>query len=87
MQMIVHQEVTNFADWKAAFDHDTEARSTAGLTVLQVWKDASSNTHAFVLLKVNDRKRAEDWLKRINALDSDDGGTVTSSSAYFLETQ
>ena len=87
MQMIVHQHVTSFADWKAAFDKDDEARRNAGLTVLQVWKDADSDTHAFFLLQVNDRAKAQQWIERSNALASDDGGTVTSSSAYFLDTK
>ncbi len=86
MQMIVHQTVSNFTDWKTAFDADAEARRNAGLTVLQVWKDASSDTHAFVLLEVNNREKAQGWVDRSNALASDDGGTVNSSSAYFLET-
>ena len=86
MQMIVHQQVTSFSAWKSAFDADAEARSQAGLTVLQVWKDADSDTHAFFLLDVNDRDKAQAWLDRSDALSSDDGKTVTSSSAYFLNT-
>ena len=87
MQLIVHQQVTAFPDWKAAFDNDNEARRNAGLSVLQVWKDADSDSHAFFLLNVNDREKAQAWIDRSNALASDDGGTVTSSSAYFLETK
>ncbi len=86
MQMIVHQNVTGFAAWKTAFEADAEARRNAGLTVLQVWTHADSDTHAFILLEVKDRDKAQGWIDRSNALASDDGGTVTSSSAYFIET-
>lgn len=86
MQLICHMNVTSFSDWKTAFDADHEARSNAGLTVLQIWKDADSDTHAFVLLSVNDRVRAQGWIDRSAALSSDDAATVTSSSAYFIET-
>ncbi len=85
MQMICHHEVTDFEAWKTAFDADSEARRDAGLTVLQVWKHRDTNTHAFFLLEVNDRDKAEAWLKRSNALTGDDNGTVTSASAYFLD--
>ncbi|SDG49357.1 hypothetical protein [Sulfitobacter delicatus] len=85
MQMICHFDVTDFAIWKQAFDDDAEARRDAGLSVLQIWQHADSSTKASVLLDVNDRKRADDWLTRSNALSSDDKGTVTSSTAYFVK--
>lgn len=86
MQLIAHYEVTNFNDWQTAFAADAEARRDAGLTVLQIWQDADSVTGAFVLLEVNDRKRAKDWITRSDALHSDDAGTVTSASHHFLKT-
>lgn len=86
MQLISHYHVTNYTDWKAAFDADDASRRDAGLTVLQIWKDADSDTHAFTLLDVNDRPRAEGWTKRTDALSSDDAGTVSSASHYFIET-
>ena len=85
MQMICHFDVTDFAAWKDAFDADAEARRNAGLSVLQIWKHADSSTKASVLLDVNDRKKADDWLARSNALSSDDQGTVTGSTAYFVK--
>ncbi len=86
MQMICHFEVTKFGDWQTAFNADDEARRDAGLSVLQVWRDADSTTHAFALLSVNDRPRAETWITRSNALSSDDASTVTHASHFFIET-
>lgn len=86
MQMICHYEVTDFSTWKAAFDADSEACRDAGLTVLQIWKHSDTNTHAFSLLDVNDRDKADAWLKRSNALSGDDKNTVTATSAYFVDT-
>lgn len=85
-QLISHYFVTDFATWKTAFDADDESRRNAGLTVLQIWKDADSTEHAFVLCEVNDRTRAEDWTKRTDALSVDDGGTVTRASHFFIDT-
>ena len=87
MQLICHQEVTDFDAWKVAFDADGESRRNAGLTVLQVWQHADSKTHAFFLLGVNNREKAQGWIDRSNALRGDDGNTVTASSFYFLETK
>ena len=86
MQMISHYFVSDFAAWKKAFDADAESRRDAGLTVLQVWRHADSAEHAFTLLEVNDRDRAEAWTKRTDALSVDDGGTVSRASHYYIET-
>ena len=86
MQLICHYCVTAFDDFKAAFDDDAEARRNAGLTVLQIWRDADTDTHAFVLMELNDRPRAQDWIDRSSALVSDDKGTVTRATSYFIET-
>jgi hypothetical protein len=86
MQMICHFEVTSFEAWKKAFDADAEARRDAGLTVLQIWRDADSTTHAFALLSVNDRAKANKWITRSDALSSDDNSTVLHASHFFVKT-
>ena len=86
MQLISHYFVTNFAAWKTAFDADVEARRNAGLTTLQIWQDADSDTHAFVLQELNDRARAQAWIDRSTALSSDDKGTVTRETHFFINT-
>lgn len=85
-QLICHFEVTKFDDWQTAFVADDEARRDAGLGVLQIWRDADSTTHAFALLSVTNRPRAEGWITRSNALSSDDASTVTHASHFFIET-
>ncbi len=86
MQLLCHFDVTDFADWHSAFTADDESRRDAGLGVLQIWRDADSNTQAFALLSVNDRDRAEKWITRSNALGSDDAATVTQTSYHFIAT-
>jgi len=86
MQMIAHYHVTDFDTWQTAFNGDDESRRDAGLGVLQIWRDADSTTHAFVLMAVNDRARAEAWITRSNALSSDDASTVSEASHFFIET-
>ncbi|MBB3995019.1 hypothetical protein GGR95_002669 [Sulfitobacter undariae] len=86
MQLICHFEVTDFTAWQTAFAADEEARRDAGLSVLQIWRDADNPKRAFTLLTVNDRDRADQWITRSNALSSDDASTVTQASHYFIET-
>ncbi|MEM6305993.1 MAG: hypothetical protein AAF744_14845 [Pseudomonadota bacterium] len=86
MQLIIHYSVTDYTAWKEAFDADHEARTQAGLSLLQVWRHADSAQHAFALMEVNDRARAESWITRSNALSTDDAGTVTEASHFFIET-
>lgn len=86
MQLIAQYEVTDFTAWQTAFTADDESRRDAGLGILQIWRDADSSTRAFVLLSVNDRARANDWITRSNALHSDDANTVTHATHTFIKT-
>lgn len=86
MQLIAQYEVTDFTAWQTAFTADDESRRDAGLSVLQIWRDADSATRTFVLMDVNDRKRADAWVTRSNALGSDDAHTVTTASHFFIKT-
>lgn len=85
-QMICHFEVTSFEAWHTAFKSDDEARRDAGLGVLQIWRDADSTIHAFALLTVNNRAKANAWIIRSNALSSDDASTVLHASHFFIKT-
>lgn len=86
MQLICKFDLTDFDSWKRAFDADDEARRQAGLSVLQIWRVADDTERALVLLNVNDRARAKEWINRSDALQSDDGGTVTNATHHFVRT-
>ena len=62
------------ADW----DTSSEDRSLAGLTQLQVWRDADGGA-TVVLLEVNDRAKAEAWLAK-------ERGLGANIDARFLKT-
>ena len=79
MQLIVTFDTTGFDAWKADYDAHSETRNNAGLTMMQMWRDADDSNRAVVLFEVSDRKRAEDWLRQQKALK---GG----ASAQFLKT-
>ncbi len=79
MQLIVQFTTPDFDAWKADYDAHAETRDAAGLTMLQMWRDADDADRATVLFEVHDRARAEAWLKQQTALK---GG----SAAQFLKT-
>jgi hypothetical protein len=79
MQLIVTFDTTGFDAWKADYDAHSETRDDAGLTMMQMWRDADDGNRAVVLFEVHDRKRAEDWLRQQQALKG-------STSAQFLQT-
>lgn len=79
MQLIVTFSTGGFDTWKADYDAHAETRADAGLTMLQMWRDADDPDRAVVLYEVSDRARAEDWLRQQTALK---GG----AAARFLKT-
>ena len=79
MHLLADYTPSDFAAWKRDFDAEAEDRMNAGLTLLQMWRDADAGTKALCLFEVNDRGRAEAWLHKESAL----GAPVT---ARFLRT-
>ncbi len=78
MQLILQSPAPDYPSWKTAFDSTAEARRDAGLSLLQLWRDADQPA-VFALFEVTDRKRAQKWLAKEAAL----GATAT---AHFVET-
>ena len=42
-QMIAHYSVTEYAQFKTAFDADAEDRGNNGLSLLQLWREDGGN--------------------------------------------
>ncbi|WP_179378219.1 DUF3303 family protein [Jannaschia marina] len=61
MNLLTHQTPDDYDAWKAEFDADAETRMTAGLTLLQLWRDADG-PGVTALYEVNDRAKAQRWL-------------------------
>ena len=78
MNMLVSFAPSDVSAWKEAFDADYEDRMNAGLTVLQLWRDADGSG-VVALFDVNDRGKAEAWAKKERA-------TGTGLETRFLST-
>ena len=79
IQLLCQLDTADFPGWKRDFDSEATDRMEAGLGVLQMWRDMDSRSRVFLLLEVNDRPRAEAWLRKEQGF----GGPMT---ATFLET-
>ena len=79
MQLIVTFSTTGFDAWKADYDAHSATRADAGLTMLQMWRDADDPDRAVVLFAVNDRAKAEAWIGQQTALKG-------AAAAQFLRT-
>lgn len=79
MQLLTQTTTTDFALWKSAFDADAEQRMTAGLTLLQMWRDADNDAQVLCLFKVNDRDRAQNWLDLETGRDANFGGRLLNT--------
>jgi hypothetical protein len=79
MQLIVQFTISGFDAWKADYDAHIEDRDTAGLTMLQMWRDADDANRVAVLYEAHDRARADQWFKQQAALKG-------ATSAQFLKT-
>ena len=79
MQLICRYDTIDWPEWRSNFDVSAEGRMQAGLTLMQLWRDADTPSAAVALFEVNDRARAEAWIAR-------EAGFGAALRADFLET-
>ncbi|PWJ22069.1 DUF3303 family protein [Jannaschia seohaensis] len=78
MHLLLHLTPPDYEAWKADFDANAETRMQAGLTLMQLWREAGG-PEVTALFEVNDRARAQTWIDRESAT----GPTI---EARFLKT-
>ncbi|PZQ96729.1 MAG: hypothetical protein DI533_14165 [Cereibacter sphaeroides] len=79
MQLLVQIATGGYDAWKADFDAHSEDLGQAGLTLMQLWRDADDSTKAVALFEAHDRGRAQTWISNQSSLH----GGIT---AQFLRT-
>ena len=82
-QMIAHYSVTDYAQFKTAFDADAEDRGNNGLSLLQLWRESDSS--AWALFTVHDAAAARDWLQGAAGVFNSQAG-VTGTEFHYVET-
>ena len=79
IQLLCQIDTPDVPGWKRDFDSEASERMEAGLTLLQLWRDADSRSRVLMLFEANDRDRAAAWLRKEQGF----GGPM---QATFLET-
>ena len=79
IQLLCQLDTSDFPGWKRDFDSEAADRMEAGLTLLQMWRDADTRSRVLLLFEVGNRARAEAWLRKEQGF----GGPM---QAHFLET-
>lgn len=83
MQLIAHRKVKDYDAWRAVFDDDAESRGKAGMTLMQLWREADDTTRVWMLFEVSDRAMASEYLEGLGQIHAQQGGT-TEAGHHFL---
>jgi hypothetical protein len=67
MQLLCQLDTSDFPGWKRDFDSEATERMEAGLTLLQMWRDADSRSRVLMLFEANDRPARKDGSARSRA--------------------
>jgi hypothetical protein len=85
MQLLAHRKVSDYDAWRRVFYDDAEARGNAGLTLLQLWREADDPGRVWMLYEVSERGMAEEYLEGLGQLHAEEGG-ATQAGHHFLRT-
>ncbi len=80
MNLLITLDTPDYTEWKSAYDAHSETRDQAGLTQMQIWRDADAPGRVVILFEAADKARAKKWLSERAAL----GDTI---SGQFLRTE
>ena len=86
LQLLCRLDSDDLKTTRQALMDDAEDQQNAGLTRLRMWEDADDTTRLWILFEVNDRGKADGWLKRAVADTHGPTAAVTGSQAHFLRT-
>ncbi len=86
MQMLVRNQVADFAHWQRYFTADLPAAADYGLTLASLWRSADDPNSVFFLLNVADRARADAFLARPESQEIGQKSGVINGEYHYLET-
>lgn len=85
MRLLVRNRVKDFASWKQVFDADADRAARAGLTLLDIWRDADDPNEVFFMLAVESKARAQAFMADPASAESGERSGVIDGDAHFLQ--
>ncbi len=85
MLLLVRNQVENFEAWLAVYRSDAAAREAAGLHGLSLWRSADDPNDLFFLMHVDDRGRAEAFMRTSEAAARGVEAGMVGGEYWFVE--
>ena len=82
MQLIAHMKVRDYNAWRRAFDDDAESRGNAGMTLLQLWRQADDENVVWMLYEVSERAMADGYLEGLGQLHAEQYGASEAGHVF-----
>lgn len=86
MQLITRYDVEDYDAFRAALDDDMENVRSAGLKVLQIWRDADRAGRVWLLFEVADRDKAKGLVTGARGTLLSEKGGVQDHAHHFVNT-
>ena len=84
MQLLVRNKVQEFDHWKNVFDANLEPPRAAGLALSLMWRSADDPNEVFFLFEVEDRGRAEAFMRAPESSATGEEAGVIEGEAHFV---
>ena len=85
LQLLCRVVTGGFDNWKRAFDDGGEARDMAGLTLMQMWREADQPDIVWMVFSIASRDKARAFVDGPEAAFRDSRSGASASDWHFVE--
>jgi hypothetical protein len=85
LEMLVRNQVKDYARWRAVFDSETEAARSAGLEVKAIWRDYDDPNQVFFLFSVASLERAKAYVSSSASAEAGKKAGVLHGEPHYVD--
>jgi hypothetical protein len=82
--MLVRNRVTDFAQWMSVVESHAEARETAGLRLVNLWRSVEDPNNIFFLLEVASIEKAEEFVNHPDSAKAKEESGVIDGEYHYV---